>query len=64
VPTEALRAVVPDLDERLPAMAAANPSGRTVAFDDIAALAWFLASPDAAMIQGRVLVVDGGQTLR
>jgi enoyl-[acyl-carrier protein] reductase III len=64
LPTDALRAVVPDLDERLPAMAAANPSGRNVDFDDVTALIEFLASPAAAMIQGRTIMVDGGLTLR
>jgi len=64
LPTDALRAVVPNLDDRLPAMAAANPSGRNVDFDDVTALIEFLASPAAAMIQGRTIMVDGGLTLR
>lgn len=64
LPTDALRAVVPDLDDRLEAMAAANPSGRNVDFDDVTALVEFLASPAAAMIQGRTIMVDGGLTLR
>lgn len=64
LPTDALRAVVPNLEERLPAMAAANPSGRNVDFDDVTALIEFLASPAAAMIQGRTIMVDGGLTLR
>ena len=64
LPTDALRAVVPDLDDRLEAMAAANPSGRNVDFDDVTALVEFLASPAAEMIQGRTIMVDGGMTLR
>jgi NAD(P)-dependent dehydrogenase (short-subunit alcohol dehydrogenase family) len=64
LPTDALRAVMPDLEDRLPAMAAANPSGRNVDFDDVTALIEFLASPAAAMIQGRTIMVDGGLTLR
>jgi enoyl-[acyl-carrier protein] reductase III len=64
LPTDALRAVVPDLDSRLEAMAAANPSGRNVDFDDVTALIEFLASPEAAMIQGRTIMIDGGLTLR
>jgi enoyl-[acyl-carrier protein] reductase III len=31
--------------------------------DDVAAAVAFLCSPDAAMIRGHVLVVDGGFTL-
>jgi enoyl-[acyl-carrier protein] reductase III len=64
LPTDALRAVVPDLDDRLEAMAAANPSGRNVDFDDVTTLLEFLASPAAAMIQGRTIMVDGGLTLK
>jgi enoyl-[acyl-carrier protein] reductase III len=64
LPTDALRAVVPDLDDRLEAMAAANPSGRNVDFDDVTALLEFLASPAGAMIQGRTIMVDGGLTLK
>jgi enoyl-[acyl-carrier protein] reductase III len=64
LPTDALRALVPDLDERLAAMAAANPTGRNVDFDDVTAIVEFLASPQARMIQGQVVMVDGGLTLR
>jgi len=64
LPTDALRAIVPNLEERLGAMAAANPSGRNVDFDDVTALIEYLASPAAAMIQGQVVMVDGGLTLR
>jgi enoyl-[acyl-carrier protein] reductase III len=64
LPTDALRSLIPDLDDRLSTMAAANPSGRNVDFDDVTALIEFLASPAAAMIQGRTIMVDGGLTLR
>src|SRR4051794_2900070 len=64
LPTDALRAVVPDLDDRLEAMAAANPSGRNVDFDDVTALVEYLASPAGEMVQGRTIMVDGGLTLK
>ena len=37
-----------------------NPAGRLVEPDDVAGAVAFLCSPDAAMIRGHVLVVDGG----
>ncbi len=46
------------------AAAKANPSGRTVDFDDVTALVEYLASPAATMIQGQTVMVDGGLTLR
>ena len=41
----------------------ANPAGRLVAPDDVAAAVSFLRSPDAEMVRGHVLVVDGGFSL-
>ena len=41
----------------------ANPVGRLVTPDDLAAAVAFLCSPDAEMIRGHVLVVDGGFAL-
>ncbi len=38
----------------------ANPAGRLVEPDDVAAAVSFLCSPGAEMIRGHVLVVDGG----
>ena len=38
----------------------ANPAGRLVEPDDVAAAVAFLCSPEAEMIRGHVLVVDGG----
>jgi enoyl-[acyl-carrier protein] reductase III len=64
LPTDALRAVVPDLDDRLDAMAKANPSGRNLDFEDVTAAVEFLASDAAKMIQGQVVMIDGGLTLR
>ena len=40
-----------------------TPAGRLVAPEDVAAAVSFLCSPDAAMIRGQVLVVDGGFSL-
>jgi len=61
VDTEALD-FFPNKDEML-AMAARTPAGRLVAPDDIAGLVAFLAGPDAAMIRGQTLIVDGGYSL-
>jgi enoyl-[acyl-carrier protein] reductase III len=41
----------------------ANPAGRLVAPQDVAAAVSFLCSPDAEMVRGHVLVVDGGFSL-
>jgi enoyl-[acyl-carrier protein] reductase III len=40
-----------------------NPAGRLVTPEDVAAAVAFLCSPDAAMVRGHILVVDGGFTL-
>jgi len=44
-------------------LAAATPAGRLVTPEDVARLATFLCTPDAAMIRGQVLTIDGGATL-
>ncbi|MGH3066348.1 MAG: SDR family oxidoreductase [Gaiellaceae bacterium] len=44
-------------------MGASNPVGRIVTPEDIAACVTFLCSPDAEMIRGQTLVVDGGWSL-
>jgi enoyl-[acyl-carrier protein] reductase III len=52
----------PNREEMLRA-GAANPVGRLVQPDDIAGAVAFLCSPDAQMIRGQTLVVDGGFSL-
>ena len=52
----------PNRDRMLEA-GAANPAGRLVEPDDVAAAVAFLCSPDADMIRGQTLVVDGGFSL-
>ncbi len=61
VDTEALD-FFPNKDEML-AMAERTPAGRLVSPEDVAGLVAFLAGPDAAMIRGQTLIVDGGYSL-
>ena len=44
-------------------MAKRNPVGRRVTPEDVAGCVTFLCSPDAEMIRGQTLVVDGGWSL-
>ncbi len=44
-------------------LASATPAGRLVTPEDVALLAAFLCTPDASMIRGQVLIIDGGATL-
>lgn len=52
----------PNREEML-AMAGRAPAGRLVEPDDIAGAVSFLCSPDAEMVRGQTLVVDGGFSL-
>jgi enoyl-[acyl-carrier protein] reductase III len=49
--------------ERMLAAGAANPVGRLVEPEDVAGVVAFLCSPDAEMIRGQTVVVDGGFSL-
>ena len=60
--TEAVRNLFGDgTDAFLASEASGNPSGRNVTHDDYVGLVAFLAGPEAAMIQGQVIFVNGGQ---
>ncbi len=60
--TEAVRNLFgEDTDAFLASEAAGNPSGRNITHDDYTGLVAFLASPEASMIQGQVIFVNGGQ---
>jgi enoyl-[acyl-carrier protein] reductase III len=50
-------------DQRLGFARQRTPAARLVSVEDVAAAVAFLCSPDAAMIRGQVLLVDGGFTL-
>jgi len=52
----------PNRDDML-RVGSSNPAGRLVAPEDVAGAVAFLCSPDAAMVRGHVLVVDGGFSL-
>jgi enoyl-[acyl-carrier protein] reductase III len=52
----------PNRDEMLRSVER-TPAGRLVEAEDIAAAVSFLCSPDASMIRGQTLVVDGGFSL-
>ncbi len=51
------------LDQRLGFARTHTPAGRLVSVEDMAGVVAFLCSPDAAMIRGQVILVDGGFTL-
>ena len=49
--------------EQMLEMGGRNPAGRLVSPEDVAAAVTFLCSPEADMIRGQTLVVDGGWSL-
>ncbi len=53
----------PNREEMLAAGRDRTPAGRLVEPDDVAAAVAFLCSPDAEMVRGHTLVVDGGFSL-
>ena len=53
----------PDKDELLEEWTSRTPTGRIARPEELAAVAVFLLSEDAAWIQGQTIVVDGGLTL-
>ena len=64
VDTAALRSVFgAETDQLLQSSAAHNPSGRGIRDEDYTNLIAFLASPQAEMIQGQVIFVNGGHNL-
>ena len=52
----------PNREEML-ASGAGNPAGKLVTPEDVAGVVSFLCSPDAEMIRGQTLVIDGGWSL-
>lgn len=59
VDTEALR-VFPDRERLLSAFAERTPAGPVLAAQDVAGAVYLLCLPEAAMVTGHILIVDGG----
>ena len=53
----------PNRDEMLEMARSRTPAGRMVTVDDLAGVVEFLCTPDADMIRGQTIVVDGGFSL-
>jgi len=53
----------PNKEQMLESSRARTPAGRLVEPDDVAAAVTFLCSPEAEMVRGHTLVVDGGYSL-
>ena len=67
VATDALRhfpEMKDTVDAYLQRTAEYTPAGRNVTSEDVAGVVAFLCTPEAAMIRGQVILVDGGFTLR
>ncbi|PJF41896.1 MAG: enoyl-[acyl-carrier-protein] reductase FabL [Phototrophicales bacterium] len=52
------------IEEKLEEIAQHTPAGRIVEAEDIANTVCFLCTPDAEMIRGQVIVIDGGLSLK
>lgn len=62
--TTARRRMFPDTwEERLEQQRQATPAGRTLTLEEVAEVAFALAAPAFALMQGQVLTLDGGLTL-
>lgn len=55
--------LVPDGAQVLEKVRERTPAGRLLTAEEVAEIVFFLASPQAQMIQGQVIVVDGGYSL-
>ena len=62
VETEALEHF-PNREQMLKAAQARTPVGRMVEPEDVASAVAFLCSPEAEMVRGQTLIVDGGYSL-
>lgn len=62
--TDAVRAVLPNAEERFAKMAEMNPSGRNLTVEDIAELAHSITRPEHTMLTGQTIELDGGLHLR
>ena len=62
VPTEIWN-LIPDGQTILEKIRERTPCARLLTPEDVAEIVYFLASPQARMIQGQVVVVDGGYSL-
>ncbi|GAB4573508.1 MAG: enoyl-[acyl-carrier-protein] reductase FabL [Anaerolineae bacterium] len=52
-----------ELSQRIDEIAAHTPAGRIVMAEDVAGVVAWLCTPDAFMIRGQVILIDGGFTL-
>jgi enoyl-[acyl-carrier protein] reductase III len=62
--TDAVRAVLPNAEERFAKLAELNPSGRNLTVEDIAELAYAITRPEHAMLNGQCIELDGALHLR
>jgi enoyl-[acyl-carrier protein] reductase III len=53
----------PDREKMLAGFRARTPAGRLVEEEDVAGVVTFLASPEAEMIRGQAIIVDGGYSV-